>query len=135
MDYRKANLRQEYLKQSVMTASPAELIVMLFDASIKNLKLAGMCLEDNNDISGAHTHFINAQDIIMELVNCLDSGVDLSAQLLDIYEFLLRTIREMNIKKDLSLLPDVLEILSSMRDTWQTISKASYGVTPEVSVG
>lgn len=135
MDYRKANLRQEYLKQSVMTASPAELIVMLFDACIKNLKLAEICLEENNNFSGSHTHFINAQEIIMELVNCLDSSIDLSAQLLDIYDFLLRTIRDMNIKKDLKLLPDVLDILCSMRDTWQMISKSSYTITQEVSVG
>ncbi len=135
MDYRKANLKQEYLKQSVMTASPAELIVMLFDACIKNLKLAEIDLNDNSNYSGAHTHFINAQEILMELVNCLDPGIDLSAQLLDIYEFLLRTIREINIKKDISLLPDVLDILSSMRNTWQQISKASYTLTPEVNVG
>jgi flagellar protein FliS len=135
MDYRKANLKQEYLKQSVMTASPAELIVMLFDACIKNLKLAEISLEDNNDRGGAHTHFINAQEIIMELVNCLDSGVDLSSKLLDIYDFLIRTIREINVKKDLTLLPDVLEILCSMRDTWQLISKASYSIAPEVNVG
>jgi flagellar protein FliS len=135
MDYRKANLRQEYLKQSVMTASPAELIVMLFDACIKKLKLAEISLNDNSSYSGAHTHLISAQEIIMELVNCLDPNVELSAQLLDIYEFLLRTIREMNIKKDLSLLPDVLDILSSMRDTWQQISKASYSLAPEVNVG
>lgn len=135
MDYRKANLKQEYLKQSVLTASPTELIVMLFDACIKNLKLAEISLVDNKDVSNAHKYLMNAQDIITELINCLDSGVDLSAQLLDIYEFLLRTIRGMNIKKDLSPLPDVLEILSSMRDTWQQISKASYSVAREVSAG
>lgn len=135
MDYRKMNLKQEYLKQSVMTASPAELIVMLFDACIKNLKLAEICLEDNTDLSATHTHFINAQAIIMELINCLDASVEFSAQLLDIYDFLLRTIREMNIKKDLSLLPDILGILSSMRDSWQMISKSSYTLTKEVSVG
>ena len=77
MNYGKVNLKREYLKQSVMTASPAELIVMLFDACIKNLKLAQINLEDN-DYSGAHTHFINAQEIIAELINCLDPGVDLS---------------------------------------------------------
>lgn len=118
-----------------MTASPGELIVMLFDACIKNLKLAEICLADNHDISGSHTHFRNAQDIIVELVNCLDPGVELSAQLLDIYDFLLRTLREMNIKKDLSLLPDVLDILTSMRDTWQRISKSSYGLSSEVNAG
>jgi flagellar protein FliS len=135
MNYRKVDLKREYLKQSVMTASPAELIVMLFDACIKNLKLARINLEDNLDYSGAHTHFINAQEIITELVNCLDPGVDLSSKLLEIYEFLLRTIREMNTKKDIKLLPDVLEILSSMRDTWHQISKTSYTLTHEVNVG
>ena len=135
MDYRKANLRQEYLKQSVMTASPAELIVMLFDACIKNLKLAEINMQDSHDISSANTHFLNAQEIIMELVNCLDPNVELSTQLLDIYDYLLRTLRDMNIMKDLTLLPDVLDILASMRDTWQRISKSSYGLVSEVNFG
>lgn len=118
-----------------MTASPSELIVMLFDACIKYLRLAEISLNDNKDISAANTHFINAQQIVMELINCLDTSIDLSTQLLDIYDFLLRTMREMNIKKDLTLMPDVLSILISMRDTWQQISKASYGATDEVSAG
>ncbi len=40
MSYKIRNLKQEYLTQSVMTASPAELIIMLYDSCIKNLKLA-----------------------------------------------------------------------------------------------
>ena len=44
------NLRKEYLKQSVMTASPAELIVMLFESCIKNLKLAEICLNERRGI-------------------------------------------------------------------------------------
>lgn len=135
MDYRKLNLKQEYLTQSVLTASPADLIVMLFDSCIKNLRLAQICLSENNDVNKTNLHFQKAQQIIMELVNCLDTSFELSAQLLDIYDFLLRTLREMNIKKDLSLMPDVLDILTSMRDTWQLISKSSYGIAKEVSYG
>lgn len=135
MDYRKLNLKQEYLTQSVLTASPADLIVMLFDSCIKNLRLAEICLSENNDLNKTNLHFQKAQQIIMELVNCLDTSFELSAQLLDIYDFLLRTLREMNIKKDLSLMPDVLDILTSMRDTWQLISKSSYGIAKEVSYG
>jgi flagellar secretion chaperone FliS len=135
VDYRNKNLRQEYLKQSVMTASPCDLIVMLYDACIKNLKLAEICLTESNDFTGSHTHFRNAQEIIMELVNCLDPGVELSSQLLDIYDYLLRTLREMNVKKDLSLLPDIIELLTSMRNTWQQISKSPYGLTSEVNAG
>lgn len=135
MDYRKMNLKQEYLTQSVLTASPADLIVMLFDSCIKNLRLAEICLSENNDLNKTNLHFQKAQQIIMELVNCLDTSIELSAQLLDIYDFLLRTLREMNFKKDLSLMPDVLDILISMRDTWQLISKSSYGIAKEVSYG
>ncbi len=133
MDYRKNNLKQEYLKQSVMTASPSELIVMLFDSCVKNLRLAELCLRERNDLSGANTHFLKAQKIIMELTNCLDTSYDLSAQLLGIYDFLLRCIREMNAKKDLSQLSDVLDILVSLRDTWQKIAKPCLAYTPEVS--
>jgi flagellar secretion chaperone FliS len=135
MDYRKANLREEYLKQSVYTASPADLIVMLFDACIKNLKLAEIYLNDNGDVAEAGIRFIKTQEILMELINCLDMAVPLSEQLLSVYEYLLRSVREVNVKKDLTLLPDLLDILTSMRDTWTQVSKAAYRLSPEVSCG
>jgi len=125
VDYKQNSLKREYLKQSVMTASPVELVIMLFDSCIKNLKLAEICLEERKDIAGTHEHFINAQNIITELINCLDMKQDLSEQLLQVYDFLLYAIRQMNAKKDLTMLPDVLEILTSFRDTWQQIKSIS----------
>lgn len=134
MNYnRNNNLKQEYLKQSVMTASPSELIVILYDSCIKNLKLAELCLNDRKDFAGANLHLLKAQKIIMELINCLDTDFELSAQIMEIYNFLLHTIREMNVKKDLRLLPDVLDILLSLRDTWNKISNPCCTCTSEVS--
>lgn len=124
MDYRNNNLRQEYLKQSVMTASPTELIVMLLDSCIKNLKLAEMCYIEEKDISNSSSCLIKAQKIIMELVNSLDTSMEISSQLLPIYEYLLHEIRLMNSKKDFEHLPNVLEIVTSMRDTWEQVSKS-----------
>ena len=132
MDYKKYNLKQEYLRQSVMTASPAELVVMLFDACIKNLKLADLCL-DRRDPEGANTHFLKAQKIIYELVNCLDTGFELSVQLLELYQYLLHTIADMNRVKDAGALPDVLEILVSFRETWRQIAKPNSICPSEVS--
>lgn len=132
MGYQKNNLKQEYLKQSVMTATPAELIVMLFDACIKNLKLAEICLEEHGSLDSANLYFQKAQKIIMELVNGLDTSQELSSQLLEIYDFLLHAMREMNSKKDISLLPDVLDILASLRDTWQKIARPRYVCSSEV---
>lgn len=133
MYYKNQNLKQEYLRQSVMTASPPELVVMLLDACIKNVKLAKICLEERRDMDGANTHFQKAQKIIMELTNCLDTRFALSADLLKIYEFLLRTVRGMNVRKDLSLLPDVLDILVSLRDTWEQVARPRFVCSAEVS--
>lgn len=132
MNFIKNNLKQEYLRQSVMTASPAELIVMLLDSCIKNTKLMDICLE-RKDLDGVNTHCIKAQKIIMELVNCLDTGFELSVSLLSIYDFLLHSLREMNTKKDLSKLPEIVEILTSIRDTWQQVAKPNYSCSTEVS--
>jgi flagellar protein FliS len=131
--YKNNYQKNEYLRQSVLTAAPAELIVMLFDGCIKNLKLAQICLTDHRDFAGAGDHFMKAQKIIMELINCLDTGIELSEPLLRIYDYLLYAIRQMNVKKDLTLMPGVLEILTSFRDTWEQLKSGSLSPSAEVS--
>lgn len=123
MEIRK-NLKEEYLRQSVMTAAPSELLVMLFDACIKNLKFAEMALEEPVNYTKANESFLKAQKIISELIVSLDMSFEISGQLLPLYEFLLRTICHMNVKKDLTEMPAVLEILRSQRDTWEQAGKS-----------
>lgn len=133
----KNRLGQEYLYRSVMTASPAELIVMLFDACIKDVKLAAMALEEKNDLMKANTYFVKAQKIIAELMSSLDMDVEISGQLLPIYEFMLHTLMHANVQKDTSALPGVIEILTAQRDTWKQIAqpnRAAEGM-PEVMCG
>lgn len=132
MNFMKHNLKQEYLTQSVMTATPSELIVMLYEACIKDLKLAEISLNDRKDLDAANLYLQKAQKIIMELTNSLDTGYEISAQLLELYGFLLRSIREMNCKKDLSQLPALLEILTSLRDTWKEAGRSRVARTSEV---
>lgn len=135
MDRRK-ELRQEYLYQSVMTASPAELLVMLFDACIKNVRLAELSMEDTPDYDKVNTYLLKAQRIITELISSLNMDIEISKQILPVYDFLLRTLREANMKKDLSQMPDVIEILTAQRDTWQQIARpARSGLSDEVLCG
>ena len=124
MDYRR-NLKEEYLRQSVMTASPAELTAALFGGCIKDLNLAEAALQEPRDLSMANECFIKAQKILSELVNSLDMSYDISKQLMPVYLYLLQEIQNMNIKKDLSDLPAVLEILTSQRETWESESRTS----------
>lgn len=124
MDYRK-NLKEEYLRQSVMTASPAELTAALFGGCIKDLNLAEAALQEPRDLSMANECLIKAQKILSELANSLDMSYDISKQLMPIYLYLLQEIQNMNIKKDFSGLPAVLEILTSQRETWESVARTS----------
>jgi len=123
------NLKEEYLRQSVMTATPSELLVMLYDGCIRNLKLAELAMEEPADYMKVNERMVKAQKIISELIGSLDMSYEISTQLLPIYDYLLRTLRTMNVKKDLSQLPAVLEILKAQRDTWEQVSLASGGET------
>ena len=121
--YIRQNAGQEYLKQSVMSASPAELIVMLFDACIKNIKLAEIHWNEKKDVENTSNCLLKAQKIVNELVGSLDMSFEISTQMIELYQFLLKELQQMNVKKDLQNVPQVLEILESMRDTWQEVAK------------
>lgn len=110
--------RREYQKQSVMTAGPAGLVAMLYDACIKNIKLAEIAFEENKDIVAVSNCLIKAQKIVSELISCLDMSIALSNDLLQIYEFILRELRMANARKDMKRLEPLIPILQSMRDTW-----------------
>ena len=115
------NAQQTYRKQDVMTASPMELVLMLYDGIRKNIMLARRAIE-RKDIESAHDKLVRAYDIVMELINCLDLSIPLSAELLKIYEFMLFALKEANFKKDAALLADVLEISENLRSAWQEVS-------------
>lgn len=115
--------RREYLKQGVMTASPAELVAMLYGACVKDLKLAVMAYEESADICTTNNYLLKAQKIISELINCLDMNIELSTQLLKVYDFMLMELRTANIKKEMSRVEPIISMLESMRDTWKNVAQ------------
>ena len=131
MMYGNSNLRNEYLNQSVMTAGPAELVVMLLDGCIKDLKMAELALEPPKNISKSNEYMLKAQNIISELMGSLDMNYEASKKLLPLYGYLRRSIRTMNVKKDMANLPAVLEILTSMRDTWEQVASHTVSSSEE----
>ena len=115
-----------YRRQDVMTAGPVDLIVMLYDALKKNIVLGKRGIM-KKDISGAHKHLIKAQMILTELINSLDMSYQISEELLDLYEFALRSLTEANLHKDIEPLDPVIEMVDSIRDAWKEISAANRG--------
>lgn len=111
-----------YLRSKVMTATPAELTLMLYEGAIKFVNKAIMSIE-KDDVMGAHNNLMKTQRIIEELRASLDHKYPVAKEFDTVYEYILRRLAEANIKKDKDILEEVLEHLRTMRDTWKEVMK------------
>lgn len=113
-----------YANSKVLTASPAELTLMLYDGAIKFTNIAIVAIE-KNDIQKAHTNIMKAERIIIELQSTLDHKYPVAEDFNKVYTYLIRRLRDANIKKDKELLEEVLPHLRTMRDTWKDVMQLS----------
>lgn len=111
-----------YLRSKVMTATPAELTLMLYEGAIKFVNKAIMSIE-KDDVMGAHNNLMKTQRIIEELRASLDHKYPVAKEFDTVYEYILRRLVEANIKKDKDIVEEVLEHLRTMRDTWKEVMK------------
>lgn len=122
-----------YNNSKILTASPAELTLMLYDGAIKFTNIAIMAIE-KNDIQKAHTNIIKTERIIIEFQSTLDEKYPVSKDFSAVYSYLIRRLREANIKKDAEILEEVLKHLRTMRDTWKEVmAKTANGTNVAVS--
>ena len=115
-----------YRRQDILTANSTELIVMLYDALKKNIVLGRRAIQSNNN-EKAHNGLIKAQTIVTELITSLDMNYPISEEMLAIYEFMNRTLGEANVSKNADNLEPLLEIVDSLREAWQEVSRQNKG--------
>ena len=111
-----------YQNSKIMTASPAELILMLYDGAIKFSNIAVAAIE-KNDIEKAHNNIIKTERIILEFRASLDMKYPVSKDFDVVYEYLIRRLHEANIKKDAEIMEEILRHLRTMRDTWKEVMR------------
>jgi flagellar secretion chaperone FliS len=100
-----------------MTASPEELVLMLYNGIIRFVNEAKQAIDDKN-IERAHNSITRAQDIVLELMSTLDMQYDISKNLYSIYDYISRRLIEANLKKDKVALDEVESLISDLKDTW-----------------
>lgn len=122
----------QYLRSKIMTASKAELTLMLYDGAIKFCNMAIMCIE-KKDVSGAHTNIKKAEAIIQEFLSTLDPKYPVSADFKKVYDYIYDRLVEANLKKDPEILNEVLKHLRVMRDTWKEVMRSANGQSTAVS--
>jgi len=114
-----AAMLQKYQSESILTASPMELVVMLYEGLVKQIKLADIFIEQNS-FERANQSLNKAQDIVAELLRSLDFHYSIANELMKLYDYMLQELMYINLHKDRERIPDLLEIVVTLKDAWST---------------
>ena len=111
--------RDTYLAASVATASPSQLLVMLYERLALDLQRASDALR-GGEPSRAHEPLLHAQEIVLELNASLKVDTwDGAAGLASLYDYLHSELVKANLTKDLKTTDFCLQVVSGLRDTWR----------------
>lgn len=123
--YNRANAAKLYQQNSINTASPAKLTLMLYDGAIKfcNIALEGI---EEKDIQKAHTNIMKAEKIIVELRVSLDRKYKVWEDFDRVYDYVYRRLVEANMKKDPEILKEAMKHIKTMRDTWKEVMRLNH---------
>ena len=115
-----------YKEQSILTATPGQLVVMLYDGCLRFLHQAAFAMRDG-DIAVAGNRLSRAEAIIDELLTTLDleEGGVIASRLQGIYVFCLRHLMQARLERDAEMIDKVSELLSELRDSWVQVSAAA----------
>ena len=122
----KQNGYAQYQNAKIMTASPAELTLMLYDGAIKFGNVAIVAME-NKDPAKAHENIVKVEKIVQNFRDTLDRKYAVSQDFDNVYVYLLRRCHEANIGKDPEIMEEVLKHLRSMTDNWKEVMKKVSG--------
>ncbi|SEB89918.1 flagellar protein FliS [Nocardioides exalbidus] len=117
--------QQAYLQAAVQTASPARLLVMLYDRLVLDCRRA-VAAQQEGDHQAAHQQLLHAQDIVAELQSSLrPEGWDGAEALNSLYSHLMVKLVEANIRRDVTITAHCLELVDGLADAWRQAAAAT----------
>lgn len=119
------NALNVYKNNSVNYASKEQLLLMLVDGAVKFSKIAREGLVEK-DIKKSHENLIKAQNIFTELMISLDQNAgEWAKQMYRVYEFIKTRLFEINLKKDVNMLDELMPVIEDVRNTWHEAHEIS----------
>lgn len=112
----------KYQNSKILTASPAELTLMLYEGIIKFTNVAITAISEN-DMEKANTNIIKAERIVDHLSATLNDKYPVAQDFQNIYSCIMQALLQGNIKKDKEELEHALEYTRMIRDTWKEVMK------------
>ena len=119
MESKTGNNTSEYLKTRVLTASPEQLQLMLYDGAIRFCEQARQAIE-NKEIEKKFHLLTRAENIVLELCKSMreELAPDTCSKMRALYLFCYEKLVMANMNKDMEPLDDALKVLRHMRETW-----------------
>ena len=113
---------QNYLRTKVLTATPEQLQLMLYDGALRFGEQARLALEQKN-YEQSYTLISRVQKILAELTGSLkhDVAPDLCGKLAALYNFAFRKLVEANLQRATEPLDEALGVLRYQRETWSLL--------------
>lgn len=109
-----------YANNRILTATPAELTLMLYDGAIKFGNIARTAIE-NNEVEKAHNNIMKVRNIITEFQATLNHSYPVAKDFDEVYRYIKFCLTEANVKKDLEMMDRALDTLRTMRETWKQV--------------
>ncbi len=117
-----------YLKTKIMTASPEELRLMLYDGALKFCRQAKISLEKKS-YEDSYNNLMRAQKIVLELSTSLNHDADpqLCQRLSALYTYVYRLLVDANMKREMAIVDEAIKLIEYERETWQMLMKKLTG--------
>lgn len=121
---------QVSVESAVLSASPHQLVVMLFDGALSAMKKASILIEQG-DIPGKGQAITKAINIIANGLRAglnHEDGGEIAANLDDLYEYMTRRLLHANLHNDLAAIAEVESLMVNIADAWKEIGPNSQPV-------
>ena len=129
----------QYSQVQIKTANKGKLIVLLYQGAIRFMKRSLMLLK-KNDLEGKGNALIRAQDIILELLYCLDQGLldqsdELALNLQRLYLYAYRRLVYANVHMDTEAVEEVIKLMENLLQAWEQVFSGDGGADQVPSSG
>lgn len=112
----------KYLENAIQTASPTQLLIMLFDGAIRFSKMGIEAIRKQNFMD-ANMYINKVQDIVTELIITLDRSQPVADGLLRLYDYFLHRLVQANTKKEIEPLEELIVHFGELKETWIQANK------------
>ena len=121
-------LVNHYNKDTVLSAPPEKLVVMLYNKALQNLNQA-LKYHDQNDWGQFGLNLGKCQAIVAEFLNSLDheAGGEISKNLEKLYLFVIDRLIQANLKKDSGMIRESIDVLKNLKEGFDHAVRQTCG--------